>query len=183
MVEHVHSYPTYAKFIHLGIAVFGITAYLTGDWADGDGTSLGYLMHTYLGLSLAAFMLVRIAVGLSGSQTLSFWGRSPFSRQQWRFSLADIKTLAKLGLPERDPHQGLAGITQTFGLIIFTWMGITGTGIFLLASGEESNVFEFIEEAHELGESLIPIYLVLHVGAVVIHTLGGNPIWKKMFMR
>jgi hypothetical protein len=86
-------------------------------------------------------------------------------------------------VPEREPHQGLAGITQAFGLIIFTWMGITGTGIFLFSNAADTSILEFIEESHELGESLIPLYLIMHVGAVVLHTLSGNPIWKKMFTR
>jgi len=183
MVEHTHTYPLYAKAIHLGIAVFGVMAYLTGDWAEGDGSSLGYLMHAYLGLSLAAFMLVRVAAGLTGQQSLSFKDWSPFSAEQWRLALVGVKTLMTLTVPERAPHQGLAGITQAFGLIIFAWMGVTGTEIFLLGAGAESNVFNFIEEAHELGEALIPLYLVLHVGAVVLHTLSGNPIWKKMFTK
>ena len=183
MVERGYSYPTYAKAIHLGIAVFGITAYLTGDWAEGDGTSLGYLMHTYLGLSLVAFMLLRIGAGFPGRHVLTFKGWSPFSRQQWCLAIEDVYTLLKLGVPEREPHQGLAGITQAFGLIVFAWMGATGTAIYLLNDGLKSGAFKFAEEVHELGEALIPIYLVMHVGAVILHTLSGKPIWKKMFTR
>jgi|GEM_PF-6243961 len=80
MSEQNYSYPIYAKFIHLGLAVFGITAYLTGELAEDGGTSQGYLIHAYLGLTLAAFMLVRIFIGLSPSETLSFKQWSPFSR-------------------------------------------------------------------------------------------------------
>ncbi|MEX1666910.1 cytochrome b/b6 domain-containing protein [Zhongshania arctica] len=183
MVEHTHSYPTYAKAIHLGIAVFGITAFLTGEWAEGSAESLGYLAHAYLGLSLAAFMLLRISAGLSGQQALSFRGWSPFSRRQWGLALEDLRTLLRLGVPERGPHQGLSGITQAFGLILFAWMAISGTALFVLGSGVDSSIFEFIEETHEVGESLIPLYLALHVGAVILHTLSGEAIWKKMFNR
>jgi cytochrome b561 len=84
-------------------------------------------------------------------------------------------------VPERDRHQGLAGLTQAFGLLVFLWMSLTGTTLFMLGSGVNSDVFEFVEEIHEVGESLIPLYLALHVGAVLLHTLCGKPIWKKMF--
>lgn len=179
MNSHTHSYPRYAKIIHLGIALFGTTAYLTAELAEDSSSSLGYLMHAYLGLSLAAFMLVRICVGLSSSPSLSFKGWAPFSRFQLKLVLEDFRALITLKVPERDRHQGLAGITQAFGLILFTWMAATGTGLFFLE--HESGPFEFIEEIHEVGESLIPLYLLLHVGAVALHTLIGHPIWQKMF--
>lgn len=181
MNTHNYSYPTYAKFIHLGIAVFGILAYLTGELADDGHTSSGYLLHAYLGLALAATMLIRICSGFTTSAALTFKGWSPFSKQQWQLALEDFRTLLRLKVPNRDRHQGLAGLTQAFGLIIFSWMAITGTGLFILAGEVESNAFEFIEEIHEVGETLIPLYLALHVGAVILHTISGNPIWKKMF--
>jgi hypothetical protein len=60
-------------------------------------------------------------------------------------------------------------------------MSFTGTTLFILGSGVERDVFEFVEEIHEVGESLIPLFLALHVGAVLLHTLCGEAIWKKMF--
>ena len=126
-------------------------------------------------------VVLRILIGLTPSQTLSFKGRSPFSKQQWRIALEDFRTLLGFKVPERGRHQGLAGLTQVFGLLVFFWMSLTGTALFMLGSGVETEAFEFIEEVHEVGESLIPLYLVLHVGAVILHTLCGKPIWKKMF--
>ncbi len=181
MSDEKYIYPTYAKFIHLGLALFGIAAYLTGELAEDGGASTGYLLHSYLGLSLACMMLIRIFIGFTPSQALSFKGWSPFSKQQWKSALKDFRTLLILKVPERGRHQGLAGLTQVFGLLVFFWMSLTGTALFMLGSGVENEAFEFIEEVHEVGESLIPLYLVLHVGAVILHTLCGNPIWKKMF--
>ncbi len=181
MSEQTYTYPIYAKFIHLGLAAFGIAAFLTGELAEDGATSQGYLLHAYLGLSLTAFILTRIFIGLTSSEALSFKQWSPFSRRQWRLALEDFRTLLRLHVPERDRHQGLAGLTQMFGLAIFAWMALTGTALFILEGGAESELFEFIEEVHEVGESLIPLYLALHVGAVILHTLGGNPVWKKMF--
>ena len=47
--------------------------------------------------------------------------------------------------------------------------------------GEIEEVFEIFEETHEVGESLIPLFLILHVGAVIAHTFTGKPNWKKMW--
>lgn len=174
-------YPTYAKVIHLGMAFFGIFSFLTGEFADDGITSNGYLLHSYLGLSLASIMLIRVAIGLTSTQALTFKGWSPFSKHQWQFTFDDFRSLLTLKIPKRSRHEGLAGITQAFGLLIFIWMSVTGVILFMLGSEIESNIFEYVEEIHEVGESLIPLYLALHVGAVILHTLCGKPIWKKMF--
>jgi len=181
MSDEKYRYPTYAKVIHLGLVFFGVAAFLTGELAEDGGASLGYLLHSYLGLSLASMVLIRILIGFTSSQILSFKDWSPFSKQQWKFALEDLRTLLSLKVPERDRHQGLAGLTQAFGLLVFLWMSLTGTTLFMLGSGVDSVLFEFVEEIHEVGESLIPLYLALHVGAVLLHTLCGKPIWKRMF--
>lgn len=181
MTVHNYTYPTYAKFVHLGMALFGIAAFLTGELAGDGVTSIGYLLHAYLGLSLGFVLLTRICIGFSTSQAMSFKGWSPFSRKQLGLALEDFRTLLKFGVPERDRHQGLAGLTQIVGLIIFTWMSVTGTALYFLAGPTETSIFEFIEELHEVGESLIPLYLFLHIGAVILHTISGNAIWRKMF--
>ena len=79
-------------------------------------------------------------------------------------------------------HVGLAGLVETFGLAVFTWMALTGTLMFFfLMPGQEAvGIGHFIEEIHEIGESLIPVFLFLHVGAVIIHALFGRQLWKPM---
>ena len=181
MSDEKYTYPTYATLIHLGLALFGVAAFLTGELAEDGGDSTGYLLHSYFGLSLASMMLIRILIGFTSSEALSFKDCSPFSKQQWKFAFEDFLTLLRVKVPERGRHQGLAGLTQIFGLLVFFWMSLTGTALFMLGSGVESDIFEFVEELHEVGETLIPLYLILHVGAVILHMLCGKPIWKKMF--
>lgn len=176
-----YTYPTYAKLIHLGLATLGIAAYLTSEFADEDVTSIGYLLHSYLGLSVGVIIVLRLAVGIISQGALSFKGWSPFSIKQWQLSLDDFRSLLSLKVPKSERHQGLSGMTQAFGLFIFTWMSLTGFTLFMLGSGTESKAFEFFEEVHEIGETLIPLYLFLHVGAVALHLFCGKPIWKKMF--
>jgi cytochrome b561 len=179
--NQVYSYPLYAKLLHLGMAGFGIAAFLTGESAENGSNSQGYLLHAYLGLSLAAFVLLRVLRGFVGSGPLRFSDWSPLSRDQRKMAIQDLGSLVRFQIPERGMHEGLAGLTQAFGIVVFGLMGATGTGLLLLGGGPESGLFEFVEEFHEVGETLIPLYLALHVGSVLLHSLAGNPLWRKMW--
>ena len=181
MGTSTYTYPVYAKILHLGMATFGILAFLTAEGAEDSSASFGYLLHAYLGLSLAAFVLLRAALGVAGPEQMRFRSWSPLSRRQWGLALDDIRSLLRLRMPERGMHEGLAGLTQAFGLAIFAWMGATGTGMYLLAGGSLHEPFEFVEEIHEVGEALIPVYLALHVGSVIAHSMAGQPIWQRMW--
>ena len=82
-----------------------------------------------------------------------------------------------LKVPERSDHRGsIRGLVQAFGLIVFSWMAITGTIMFILGSSDESTVTEL----HEIGESLVPLFLIMHVGAVVTHVIFGKNNLTKM---
>ncbi len=181
MSEINNIYPLAARLLHMGMALFGIAAYLTAEGAEEASGSLAYLLHAWFGLSLAAFVLARVLSGLSGRAPYAFAGWSPFSGRQWALAAADVGSLLRLRVPERDLHQGLAGLTQWFGLVLFAWMGFTGTWMYFLGNGPETDLFELLEEAHEVGEVLIPLYLVLHVGSVVAHALAGHAIWRRMW--
>jgi len=181
MEPQSYTYPLYAKILHVGMAAFGIAAFSTAEFAEDGINSLGYLLHAYLGLSLATFVLLRVIRGIVGSGPLRFSGWSPFTRRQWALASQDLRSLAQFRVPDRGMHEGLAGLTQAFGLLVFGWMALTGTGMFLLAGGPESALLEVVEEVHEIGEALIPLYLTLHVGSVIAHSMSGNPIWKRMW--
>jgi cytochrome b561 len=181
MSSHDYTFPLSAKILHGGMAIFGITAFLTGELAEDGLGSTGYYLHAYLGLSLTAFILLRILHGFAGSGPMRFSAWSPFSSRQWSLALQDARSLIRLRVPERGMHEGLAGLTQLFGIILFCWMGVSGTGLFLLGDGPEVSLFEIVEELHEVGESLIPLYLVLHVGSVLVHSMAGKPIWQRMW--
>lgn len=182
MASSHYAYPLHAKILHVGMAIFGISAFLTGEFAEDGTATSGYLLHAYLGLSLATFMFLRVLRGMVGSAPLRFSDWSPISRRQWQLAAEDIGTLLRFRVPERGMHEGLAGLTQAFGIVLFALMGATGTGLFLLGGGPESDLFEIVEEVHEVGEALIPLYLALHVGSVLVHSLAGSPVWQKMWI-
>ncbi len=176
-----YSYPLHARIIHAGLALFGIAAYLTAEGAEHSDGGFGYQLHAYLGLTLMAFIVLRVIRGYTGSADIRFKSWSPFSKSQWLRAVEDVKNLLQFKLPERGMHEGIAGLVQAFGLIIFTWMGITGTALYFIDEKTNGTLFEIFEETHEVGEVLIPLFLLLHVGAVIAHSLVGKPNWTKMW--
>ncbi len=177
--EVTYSWPT--RLIHIGLAAFGIAAYFTAEGAEDGGDSFGFLLHAYLGLSVATFVLLRLIRGFIGPEQMRFSSWSPFSARQWHMARDDLRVMFRLRVPERQLHEGFAGLVQSFGFLIFTWMATTGVMIFLIGGESETELFEILEELHEVGENLVPLYLILHVGGVLLHTFLGAHIWRRMF--
>lgn len=132
-------------------------------------------------MALALFILLRIGRGYVGSTDMRFVSWSPFSRCQLAMALEDIKGIIRFNVPERGMHEGIAGLVQALGLIIFAWMGASGSVMFFIDEATSKNIFEIIEELHEVGEGLIPLFLLLHVGAVIVHSAMGKQNWKRMW--
>jgi len=62
-------------------------------------------------------------------------------------------------------------------------MSATGLSLFLfLIPGQKApGAMHLIKELHEFGEMLVPIFLAVHVAAVVLHALAGDHRWRTMF--
>lgn len=186
MNEANDTYPQLIRLVHMGLAIFGIAAYLTAEAAEhgsaGPGNaSLGYLLHAYLGMTLSVFILLRVLQGYLGAAEARFSSWSPFSKQQVLLVIDDLKGLLRLKIPDRGLHEGIAGMVQAFGLIIFAWMSATGSVMFFIDERSSKTLFEIFEELHEVGEGLIPMFLILHIGAVIVHSLNGTGFLKRMW--
>jgi cytochrome b len=173
------------RLIHLGLTIFGILALITGLWA-GDYKRvhhLGFSLHKWLGLTLSFFMAWRIWNGFFGSQEDLFSRWVPYNAERLQMVWEDGLNLLRLKLPDRPSHQGLAGLVQTFGLAVFTWMASTGTlmALFLTPGQKARGLLHVIKEMHELGLWVIISFLIIHIGAVTLHALTGDHLWRKMF--
>jgi cytochrome b len=173
------------RFVHLGLAVLGILAWATGLTA-GDykhAHHLGFSLHRWLGISASLFVFFRVWLGFYGAPEVRFRHWLPVTRDRLTLALQDLGALLKLKLPERPTHQGLAAIVQAFGLAIFTWMAATGTLMFFfMEPGRKAGgVLHEIKEMHEVGLWLILIFLGIHLGAVTLHALAGDHLWKRTF--
>ena len=177
----IQRYSLALRLIHLGLVIFGITAFLTGELAEEESQLWGYLIHAYLGLALTAFIASRFVLGLVGPRESKFIAWVPFTRDRLAVVIDDIKQLLRFKLPEHRSHEGLSALVHVFGLLLFLWMGATGTALYFIGDYEATLLGEFIAEVHEVGESLIPLFLFLHIGAVLLHTVLGHSILKRMF--
>lgn len=172
--------------IHLGIMASGIAAWLTGDGADDYKRieHAGFDLHSWVGIGLASLILIRLILGVAGPLNMRFSNWMPLTRERLGLVAEDLKGLLRLRLPDRPSHEGLAGVVQSLGLLIFTLMAVTGgLMFFLMEPGYKATGFTHdLKEVHEVGELLIPLFLSLHAGAVILHTLSGKPVWKRMLV-
>jgi len=177
-------FPTLA--LHAGITIFGLVAWMTGDWA-GDYKRLshpGFSLHRGLGICLALFILARLLYGVLGPEQVR-WGRLiPLDFRAWLASVVeDLQSLLKLELPDRPRFWGLKGVVQLFGLLVFACMALTGSLLFTyLEPGRKAHgLLYVIKEMHEIGGTLIPIFLALHLTGVLLDAFWGRKKWRRAF--
>lgn len=174
----------FAILIHLGLFFFGIAAWLTGGLADDykKFEHSGFTLHSWIGVGLAGFIFLRLLLGLFGPAHLRFTRWMPLTGERLQRVREDIAGLLRFRLPERPTHQGLAGLVQTFGLSVFFLMALTGGVMFFsLEPGQKATgLVHSVKELHEAGELLIPLFLSMHGGAVVLHALRGRHLWRRM---
>ena len=173
------------RAIHAGLAVLGLLAWLTGQFA-GDYKRLshpGFTIHSWVGISLSLFIFLRLLYGVWGPDNARFAAWVPYTWERLRLVVEDLLTLAKLQLPERPAHQGLKSLVQAFGLAVFSWGALTGSLMFLyLAPGHKARgLMHLVKETHEVGETLIPIFLGLHLTRVLLDALFGQQKWRRTF--
>jgi len=172
------------RLLHLALVVFGVAAWLSGDLSEYEerSASLGFILHSWLGIAASAAVGLRIVWGLIGLRSARFSSWLPVTRKRWQFALEDLGTLLRFRLPDRPPHQGLAGVLQSFGLIVFAWSAATGSVLFFwLEPGVEAGLWpELVKELHEVSETLITAFLAIHVGAAIAHALAGDTRWRRM---
>ncbi len=175
----------FTRFIHLGLMVFGLLALMTGFLAEDYKYQqhMGFSFHRWFGIGLTTFVALRLWHGFSGPQEARFREWVPYTRERLLFVVEDIKTLLKFQLPERPPRQGLSGLVQTFGLGAFAWMGATGALMFFLMTpgGKARGFLHLVKEMHEAGWWLALSFLCIHGGAVLLHALAGQDLWRPMF--
>ena len=176
------------RVIHIGIIVFAMAAYFTGDGAD-DYKKLeyfGFTLHKWLGTGISFFILLRVIYGLIGPKSARFSSWVPYTKERLRLAREGLMSVFLYRRPKRAAHHGIAGLINASGLLIFTWMALTGSFMFffLEPGSRAGGLVHFVKEVHEVGETLVPAYLVIHIGTVIIHTLYGRDIWRKMlFMK
>jgi cytochrome b len=173
------------RLIHLALVVCGIAALVSGQFA-GDYRKpehTGFSIHQWCGIAMAVTVGLRWLWGIAGLRAQRFSSWFPLTRARLAAAWQDITALIRFKLPVRPQHQGLAGLVQAVGLCAFAWMAVTGTLLFVwLEPGARAvGGVRLIKGLHEAGQVVLWSYLALHVGAVILHSLAGHDLWRRMF--
>jgi cytochrome b len=175
----------FIRMCHFGLMLFGIAAWLTGDAADDykKFEHLWFTLHSWIGMGLASSLFLYIVYCTLGPEESRFSRWVPYTKEGLKMVREDISGLLRFRLPDRPGHQGLAGLVQFFGVMVFLGMAVTGASMFVLLEpgSKAGGIVHAIKEVHEAGEVLIPLYLSIHVGAVVLHSIAGRQVWKRIF--
>ena len=174
-----------SRVLHLALVMLGVAAWLSGDLAGEHErrTSLGFVIHSWLGMAAAVAVGLRIVWGVVGPRAARFSSWLPVTRDRLRLVLEDVQMLLRFRIPERSPREGLAGVVQMIGLLIFTWLAVTGSLLFfgLEPGTRPGGWLDLVGDLHGIGELLIPAFLAVHVGATIAHALAGDERWRIMF--
>ncbi|WP_417910278.1 cytochrome b/b6 domain-containing protein [Candidatus Electronema sp. PJ] len=173
------------RFWHLAMIALVLMAVLTGDRADDykQIEHAGFLLHGTIGVTVfvaLCFYFLYSFLGPQGSRLTTWF---PLTLNRLKQTGKDLAVLSRFKLPEHKRRQGLAGLVEFFGLMAFSWLAVTGTLMFFFMERgvKAQGIMHAVKEAHEIGTVLIPVYLVIHVGAVIAHSVTGHQVWKEMF--
>lgn len=172
------------RVLHVGVAVLGTWAWWIGD-AAGDyhkPVHPNFTLHEYVGLAFTTVLALRLAYGFFGPKALRFSAWVPYTRERWAAVNEDLRSLLHFHVPEPRVHRGLNAALQSLGLLLFTWQAACGTllSIYLVPGQRATGWIHTLKELHQLASVWIPAYLVLHIGATLLHAFTGRQIWKKM---
>ena len=128
-----------------------------------------------LGFTVGAFIVLRLLRGFAGPAGMKFRNWLPLDARRWGLVIDDLRCLRHWRVPERSSHEGIAGLVQAFGLALFAWMAVSGISLFAIDTfGISKSLFRSVKELHEIGETLVPVFLAMHVGAVIL--FDGGPL-------
>ncbi len=140
--------------------------------------SLLYEVHEWVGLVAGAWLSGLI---ISLLRVPGEWRRLfPWSAEAWAGVTRAIRARLTGKASETELHQ-LARAWQGAGLLVMVWMCLSGALLAFLPPA--SGVAEAVREIHELGQGALWTYLAGHVGMALLHSLSGQPIFRRMFWR
>jgi cytochrome b len=177
--------PTALRCLHLGLVVLCLLAWATAQFA-GDykrPVHTGYTLHEIVGILFAAILSLRVVYGVFGPKAARFAAWFPLSASNRALIAEDLRLLARLRLPERQPHEGIAGLVEALGLLAFFFIAGTGVAmaLYLEPGARAGGWLRGVKEVHEIAQTVIPAYLALHAGAALLHALAGHDLLRDMF--
>ncbi|MCF8467226.1 MAG: cytochrome b/b6 domain-containing protein [Sneathiella sp.] len=185
-------YDRFTRVLHLLFAVGIVAQLFVSEWMhhprpDKPGNFL-YEIHEYLGIALLIVLLVHWLWSLVRGGPVSLGQFFPWFTAARRAALwADIRLylahIVKFRLPGTDEPSPLAGAVQGLGLLVVTAMAASGTIIYFYTpeTWQITGWLRQVFEIHELLANLVWAYLVVHIGASILHRFFGHKIVTEMF--
>lgn len=185
-------YDRLTRLLHLLFGLGIVAQLFISEWMehprpDEPGNFL-YEVHEKLGVALFAVLMIHWLWSLVRGGPVSLAQLYPwFSRDRraalWQDMRHYLGAIVTFRLPPADEPSPLAGAIQGVGLLAATLLAATGTLIFFNV-GENwqfSAWLKLVKEVHELLGPLMWGYLVVHVGASVLHEIFGHHVIRSMF--
>jgi len=149
--------------------------------------SLGFEVHEYLGLFIAALLIIRMILAMTSLPGANWRSLVPWmfadGRQQLKKEIhAQINgwKQAKLAAPE----DGEAVARSVHGLIILASIIIAITGVLLYFAWSittpQTESVEWIAQIHELSVTALEALLGAHILAVIVHQYQGHNIMARI---
>jgi len=149
--------------------------------------TLGFEVHEYLGLSIAALLLIRIALAMTSLPGANWRHLFPWLLADGRKQLKKDIKLQMAGWKSMQlapPEDGEAVARSVHGLILLSAliMGITGTLLYFgwSTTAPQTMWVEFFAEIHELTVGILEVLLGAHILAVILHQRQGHDVLSRI---
>jgi hypothetical protein len=168
------------EYRHIEYSVFIFLEVDDKEIQKDEKEQVSFLIHGCIGTILFFSLCFYFAYGIHQSH---FFKCFPFTRQKLRQSGNDIIALVRFKEPEYRRYQGVSGLIHFFGILVLCWFSVSGIIMQYFIEPDSCVPMRVLklQEMHIKGKFLIPIYLGLHLGTVILYALSGNHLWKEIF--
>jgi len=149
--------------------------------------TLGFEVHEFLGLTIAALILIRIMLAMTSLPGANWRELAPWASAVGRKQLGDEIKSQMAGWKQgklAPPEDGEAVARCVHGLILLagTIMGITGTTLFFgwSTTAPQTDIIELVASTHETVVGGLEALLAAHILAVILHQRQGHNIIARI---
>lgn len=175
------------RWLHLGLAgSVTIQLWLSlvmGSPGDAQGiTAIALIFHELFGLLVLTFAVL-LWLWLTRGHDGGWLRLFPIVNKKGRSAVgADLKGILQGRLPQGGARSGLPGLIQGLGLVIVTFQGLTGFGLFVVLppEGDLPARFEFLAQIHSALGPWLWLYWLSHGGLALLHGLRKDSVLKAM---
>ena len=133
--------------------------------------------HEFVGIAVLAILVVHWLMFVTGNAHKGWLHFFPwFSAERVRAVFTEVGELVRFKVGDPEVQDSLAGAIQGLGLVVASLLAVTGTVVFfgMADDGSMSAAVHAVKEFHEFWGPVMWGYLVLHIGAVMLHRALGH---------